>query len=78
MNGDTLMAVSSLLVAGVLAASSRREEPPAAPIVLYCASGGRSALAAESLGRMGYTEVYSLAGGLSAWTAGGGPRAGPP
>lgn len=35
-------------------------------IVLYCGGGYRSALAAESLQRMGYANVYSLKGGYSA------------
>lgn len=43
------------------------------PIVLYCASGGRSALAAESLQRMGYRNVLSLAGGFNAWHEAGHP-----
>jgi rhodanese-related sulfurtransferase len=38
-----------------------------APIVLYCGGGFRSALAAESLGRMGYTNVTSMTGGIRAW-----------
>lgn len=38
-----------------------------ARIVLYCGGGYRSALAADSLQRMGYTEVYSMAGGIRAW-----------
>jgi len=42
------------------------------PIVLYCRSGGRSALAAEALQRLGFAEPLSLAGGYLAWTAGGG------
>jgi rhodanese-related sulfurtransferase len=42
------------------------------PLVLYCRSGGRTALAAESLGRMGFTRVASLAGGIGAWRDGGG------
>lgn len=37
------------------------------PIYLICRSGGRSALAAESLERMGYKSVYSVAGGMMAW-----------
>lgn len=37
------------------------------PILLYCAGGNRSALAAESLQRMGYTNVVSLAGGFRDW-----------
>ena len=38
-----------------------------AKLVLYCHSGGRSALAADSLMKMGYTNVFSLAGGFSAY-----------
>ncbi|MCX6938158.1 MAG: FAD/NAD(P)-binding protein [Verrucomicrobia bacterium] len=40
---------------------------PSTPIVLYCAGGNRSALAADNLGKMGYTRVRSLAGGYGAW-----------
>jgi len=42
-------------------------------IVLYCHSGARSALAAESLVRMGYRNAYSLDGGLTAYEAAGLP-----
>jgi rhodanese-related sulfurtransferase len=41
--------------------------PRDADIVLYCASGNRSALAAESLAQMGYTKVSSMSGGFRAW-----------
>jgi rhodanese-related sulfurtransferase len=37
------------------------------PVYLICRSGGRSALAAESLQRMGFTQVYSVDGGMQAW-----------
>jgi molybdopterin/thiamine biosynthesis adenylyltransferase/rhodanese-related sulfurtransferase len=37
------------------------------PIVAICAGGTRSALAAQTLQRMGYTAVVSLAGGIDAW-----------
>jgi phage shock protein E len=37
------------------------------PILLYCAGGNRSALAAESLQKMGYTNVVSLIGGFKEW-----------
>ncbi len=40
-----------------------------ADIVLYCAGGNRSALSADSLRRMGYARVRSLAGGFAAWRA---------
>lgn len=43
------------------------------PIVLYCGGGYRSVLAAESLGRMGYTDVVSMDGGIKAWRAAGYP-----
>jgi rhodanese-related sulfurtransferase len=46
---------------------------PNAEIVLYCGGGYRSALAAESLAKMGYTRVLSMAGGWRAWTAKGLP-----
>ena len=42
-------------------------------IVCHCGGGGRSALAAESLQRMGYKNVRSMAGGVKAWKAAGLP-----
>lgn len=44
---------------------------PAAKIVLYCNSGGRSALATLTLQGMGYTNVVDLDGGFKAWVAAG-------
>lgn len=37
------------------------------PVVIYCAGGVRSALAARSLTQLGYADVRSMAGGYSAW-----------
>ena len=42
------------------------------PLVLYCGGGFRSALSADSLRAMGYTEVWSLADGWRGWQAAGG------
>jgi rhodanese-related sulfurtransferase len=42
-------------------------------LVLYCAAGGRSALAAKTLGEMGVPNVSHLAGGFAAWKAANGP-----
>ena len=42
-------------------------------LVVYCASGGRSALAAKTLQDMGYAEVANLTGGFQAWSEAGGP-----
>jgi rhodanese-related sulfurtransferase len=39
-----------------------------APIVLYCGGGFRSALAADNLQKMGYTNVLSMDGGYREWT----------
>ena len=36
-------------------------------LILYCQGGFRSALAAESLKKMGYMNVYSMSGGFSSW-----------
>ena len=44
-----------------------------APIVLYCGGGFRSALAAESLQKIGYRNVISMDGGIKAWRAAGYP-----
>jgi rhodanese-related sulfurtransferase len=38
-----------------------------AELILYCGGGYRSALAADVLQRMGYTNVFSMAGGWKAW-----------
>ena len=41
-------------------------------VVVYCAGGDRSALAADTLRAMGYRDVASLAGGFRAWYEAGG------
>jgi phage shock protein E len=42
-------------------------------IICHCGGGGRSALATETLQKMGYKNVRSMAGGLKAWKAAGLP-----
>jgi rhodanese-related sulfurtransferase len=44
-----------------------------APILLYCGGGYRSALAADALTQMGYTNVTSMDGGIKAWREAGYP-----
>jgi rhodanese-related sulfurtransferase len=46
---------------------------PQAEIILYCGGGGRSALAAFNLQKMGYENVSSLAGGFKTWLDQGNP-----
>ena len=45
----------------------------ATPLVLYCGGGFRSALVADNLQKMGYTNVISMDGGWRAWTQAGLP-----
>jgi rhodanese-related sulfurtransferase len=52
--------------------SHRRE-----PVIVYCRTGGRSALAAESLKRLGFDRPLSLAGGWLRWVESGGATEGP-
>jgi len=42
-------------------------------VILYCGGGFRSALAADVLQQMGYTNVFSMAGGWKAWQDSGAP-----
>ena len=44
-----------------------------AELILYCGGGYRAALAADSLQKMGYTNVASMAGGWRAWLAANAP-----
>lgn len=45
---------------------------PDRPVILHCASGGRSALAGKLLQDMGYTQVFNV-GGFKDWKEAGGP-----
>ena len=51
----------------------QRVPDPNTPIVLYCGGGFRSALAADNLQKMGYTNVLSMDGGVREWRAKGFP-----
>jgi rhodanese-related sulfurtransferase len=46
--------------------------PRDAHLVIYCASGNRSAFAAVTLAEMGYSDVASMSGGFRGWVEGGG------
>lgn len=45
------------------------------PVVVYCRTGGRAALAADNLQKLGFADVRSIAGGIEAWSAHGLPVA---
>jgi rhodanese-related sulfurtransferase len=56
--------------------TSPYHQPPLDPskrVILHCASGGRSALAAQTLQEMGYEDVAHLDGGIKAWKDAGKP-----
>ncbi|MGH8992294.1 MAG: rhodanese-like domain-containing protein [Acidimicrobiia bacterium] len=62
---------------GVLEPSVDGKVPLDATVVLYCAVGGRSALAGRSLQEMGFSAVENLEGGFDAWARAGLPVARP-
>jgi len=55
----------------------RPEFDPGKRVIVHCATGGRSALAADTLQQLGYTNVAHLDGGIKAWVAAGKPVAKP-
>ena len=59
---------------GVIERDIEKKIPdPATPLVLYCGGGFRSALAADAIQKMGYTNVISMDGGWSGWNQKGYP-----
>ncbi len=57
---------------GVLESAVEARVPREACVVVYCASGNRSALAADTLQAMGYADVASIRGGIRGWADAGG------
>jgi hydroxyacylglutathione hydrolase len=49
------------------------ELPKGQPLIMQCAAGGRSAIAASVLRRAGFADVSNLVGGYQAWVAAGLP-----
>jgi rhodanese-related sulfurtransferase len=61
---------------GIIERDIVRQVPdPGAKVILYCGGGFRSALAADNLQKMGYTNVESMDGGWKAWVDAGNPTA---
>ena len=61
-----------LIGRGILEREVESRVPRDAHVVLICANGNRSALAARVLGEMGYADVSSLSGGFREWIEIGG------
>ena len=63
---------ATFLPRGLLEGHVEQHVPRDATVVVYCAAGNRSALAADTMQQMGYTDVRSMAGGIRAWVDAGG------
>jgi len=62
---------------GVIERDIEKKVPDMAQeLILYCGGGFRSALAADVLQKMGYTNVWSMDGGVREWKAAGGEMVG--
>lgn len=60
---------------GILERDIEKVEPSLCrEVVLYCGGGYRSAMAADQMQKMGYTNVFSMAGGIRAWREAGLPE----
>ena len=71
---DGRAAGSTHLAKGIIERDIEAEVPDKeAELILYCGGGYRSALAADVLQQMGYTNVLSMAGGWKAWKGSGAP-----
>jgi rhodanese-related sulfurtransferase len=57
---------------GVIETTVEQRIPRGAKVIIYCASGNRSVLAAEAMQHMGYHDVASMAGGIRKWADAGG------
>ena len=65
---------SKSLGKGIIERDIEQEVPdPATEMILYCGGGYRSALAADNLQKMGYTNVISMDGGMRGWREAGLP-----
>ncbi len=64
--GATLVPLASVTAQAV---GWKKDEP----LLMVCASGGRSANAAQALTRMGFSKVMNLVGGMNGWTQAGKP-----
>ena len=57
---------------GTMETAIEARVPRDATVVIYCASGNRSALAADTLKQMGYADPASMSGGFRGWAESGG------
>jgi rhodanese-related sulfurtransferase len=63
---------ATFLPRGVIETTVEQRVPRDAKVIIYCASGNRSVLAAETMHHMGYHDVASMAGGIRKWVESGG------
>jgi rhodanese-related sulfurtransferase len=70
---ERIAAATNIPIRQLVMAIDTMPENKAAPILVYCRSGRRGAIALTVLRMAGYTNVRSLAGGMEAWKAAGFP-----
>jgi rhodanese-related sulfurtransferase len=63
---------ATFLPRGLIEGHVEQRIPRDTTVIVYCASGNRSALVADTMQQMGYSDVRSLAGGIRAWVESGG------
>ena len=67
--GDGVLPGATLLPRGLIEKHVHEHVPGKdVPIYLYCSTGNRSALVADTLLKMGYRQVFNLQGGIDAWS----------
>ena len=66
------VAGSVVIPRGLLEQNIERVATRDQKVIVYCAAGNRSALAADTLREMGYQDVSTMAGGFRAWVEAGG------
>ena len=67
-----IIAGSVVIPRGLLEQNIERVATRDQKVIIYCAAGNRSALAADTLREMGYKDVATMAGGFRAWIEAGG------
>jgi rhodanese-related sulfurtransferase len=70
--GLGMIAGSVMIPRGLLEQNIERVARRDQKVIIYCAGGNRSALAADTLREMGYKDVATMAGGFRAWVEAGG------
>lgn len=72
-NAGHILGAKNVPFGSVASAGPELAKRKAKPVILYCATGDRSATAAATLRKQGFERVFNLAGGIKAWQDAGLP-----